>query len=268
MEARTEWGYWLAAIGVDEIIASTSQDHFAVRLPPESAPLTAGSPAVATVSPTQFSRPPVAPLPTPGLFQAMPDLANITTLAALRAAMEAFEACPLKATAMHLVFADGNPRARVMLVGEAPGADEDRQGKPFVGLSGQLLDRMLTAIGLDRETVYISNILPWRPPGNRTPTAQEVAQCLPFIQRHIALVQPQVLVLLGGIAVKALLETQAGITRIRGQWQTLTVPGLATPLPVLPTYHPAFLLRAPLQKRFAWRDLLALKQFLDAHPAA
>lgn len=197
----------------------------------------------------------------------MPELGGISTLAELRQALADFEACPLKATAMHLVFADGNPRARVMLVGEAPGADEDRQGKPFVGLSGQLLDRMLAAIGLDRESVYISNVLPWRPPGNRTPTAQEVAQCLPFIQRHIALVQPQVLVLLGGVAVKALLPTQMGITRIRGQWQTLSLPGLTAPLPVLPTYHPAFLLRSPVQKRFAWRDMLALKQFLDANPA-
>jgi DNA polymerase len=276
MEARTEWSRWLAAIGVDEVIASTPRNRFAEPTPSVPARLPAAPPsvrpgvaaAVTTVTPTQFSRPPVAPLPLPTLTQAMTDLSGITTLAELRKALEDFDACALKATAMHLVFADGNPRARIMLVGEAPGADEDRQGKPFVGLSGQLLDRMLAAIGLDRERVYISNILPWRPPGNRTPTAQEVAQCLPFIQRHIALVQPQVVVLLGGVAVKALLETTAGITRIRGQWQTLTLPGVAAPIPVLPTYHPAFLLRAPVQKRFAWRDLLTLKQFLDAHPEA
>ena len=275
MEARTEWSRWLAAIGVDEIIASAPQDRFAVlpaadNRPLPAAPLRAAPSgesvraSVATVTPTQFSRPPVAPLPASGFFQTVPDLAGITTLAELQRALEAFEACPLKASAMHLVFADGNPRAEVMLVGEAPGADEDRQGKPFVGLSGQLLDRMLAAIGLDRDTVYISNILPWRPPGNRTPTALEVAQCLPFIQRHIELVQPRVLVLLGGVAVKALLDGNMGITRVRGQWQTLQLPGLAAPLPVLPTYHPAFLLRSPLQKRFVWRDLLALRAFLDA----
>jgi uracil-DNA glycosylase len=225
---------------------------------------TENRPTVTTVPPTQFPRPPVlsaTPHALPGL--SVPSLAGITTLEGLRNALDAWEGCPLKATATTLVFADGNPRAAVMLVGEAPGSDEDRQGKPFVGVSGQLLDRMLHAVGLDRETVYISNIIPWRPPGNRTPTAQEVAQCLPFIRRHIELVQPRVIVLLGGVAVKALLETTAGITRIRGQWQTLALSGLPAPVPVLPTYHPAFLLRSPLQKRFAWRDMLMLKGTLD-----
>lgn len=193
----------------------------------------------------------------------MPAVETVHTLPDLRALMEGFEACALRGTATNLVFADGNPQSRVMLIGEAPGADEDRQGKPFVGASGQLLDRMLATIGLDRSNVYISNIIPWRPPGNRTPTALEVSQCLPFIRRHIELVRPEVIVLLGGVATKALLDNPTGITRLRGQWQAFQAPALPAPVPVLPTYHPAFLLRAPAQKKFAWRDLLALRSHLD-----
>ena len=147
-----------------------------------------------------------------------------------------------------------------MLVGEAPGADEDRQGKPFVGVSGQLLDRMLSAIGLDRTSVYYPLVIPWRPPANRTPSAAELAACLPFVQRHIALVNPQVLVLVGGISAKALLDTTEGIMRLRGRWRTYRTPDMAADIPVLPTYHPAYLLRQPSQKRDSWRDLLSIKQ--------
>jgi DNA polymerase len=173
-----------------------------------------------------------------------------------------FEGCALRHTAMNLVFADGNPSAPVMFIGEAPGEDEDRQGKPFVGVSGQLLDRMLNAAGLDRKTnAYISNILFWRPPGNRSPTDAEIASCLPFAERHIALVKPQFLVLLGGVAAKSLLRSKEGITRLRGRWVDYMPPlgsELTEPIPCLPMYHPAYLLRQPGAKRQAWNDILLL----------
>ncbi|MBX3490534.1 MAG: uracil-DNA glycosylase [Parvibaculum sp.] len=187
------------------------------------------------------------------------------TLDELRAALETFEGCPLRYTAKNLVFADGNPQARLMLVGEAPGRDEDLQGLPFVGRAGQLLDRMLAAIGLDRTSVYIVNTLPWRPPGNRTPTPAEHAVCMPFVERHIELVAPEVLLLLGGVSAKQLLRTDTGITRLRGKWSTYNCGG--RDIPALPTLHPAYLLRQPAQKRLAWRDLQSLKARLDAGPA-
>ncbi|MBM3571644.1 MAG: uracil-DNA glycosylase, partial [Alphaproteobacteria bacterium] len=163
-------------------------------------------------------------------------------------------------TATNLVFGDGNPQAGLMLIGEAPGADEDRQGLPFVGVSGQLLDRMLAAIGRDRRSAYITNILPWRPPGNRQPTPAEIALCLPFIQRHIELVAPRVMVLVGGTSAKALLGRAEGIMKLRGRWFEYASVGLAQPVAALATYHPAYLLRTPAQKREAWRDLLAVKK--------
>ena len=161
------------------------------------------------------------------------------------------------------MFLDGNPGAPVLIVGEAPGADEDRIGRPFVGRAGQLLDRMLAAIGLDRTSVQITNVIYWRPPGNRKPTSAEIAACLPFVLRHIALSRPKVLVLAGGTAASALLPATDGITRLRGRWFELAVPGLGTPVPTLPMFHPAFLLRTPERKREAWRDLLALKAKLE-----
>ena len=182
------------------------------------------------------------------------------TLDELRAILEKFDGCALKATATRLVFADGNPRARVMLVGEAPGRDEDIEGLPFVGRSGKLLDRMLAAIGLDRTSVYIANIVPWRPPGNRTPTPQESAICLPFILRQIELVDPDILVCLGGPSAQTLLGIKDGITKIRGRWFPFDTG--KREIRALPTFHPAFLLRSPLQKRFAWRDFLAIKKAL------
>ena len=183
------------------------------------------------------------------------------TIAALREALTRFEGCTLKATATNLVFADGNPQAPLMLIGEAPGRDEDLRGLPFVGRSGQLLDRMLAAIGHDRGTSFISNILYWRPPANRTPTTEEMAACLPFAQRLIGLVRPRVLVALGGIAAKQLLGTTDGIMRLRGRWQRFTLPD-GTQIPLMPTFHPAYLLRQPAHKRLAWRDLLAVKESL------
>ncbi|HVI91142.1 MAG TPA: uracil-DNA glycosylase [Dongiaceae bacterium] len=180
-------------------------------------------------------------------------------LAALREALAAFDGCALKKTATNLVFADGNPAADVMLVGEAPGADEDRQGKPFVGVSGQLLDRMMAAIGLDRSTFYITNVCFWRPPGNRKPTEAELAAQLPFVTRHIELVQPKVLVLVGGSSAQGLLGLNDGITRLRGRWLDYTSPNLSAPIPALPIFHPAYLLRQPGLKREAWRDLMKLQ---------
>ncbi|MGJ3262628.1 MAG: uracil-DNA glycosylase [Salinarimonas sp.] len=181
-------------------------------------------------------------------------------LAALERALAGFEGCALKASARSLVFADGTPGARVMIVGEAPGADEDRTGMPFVGRAGQLLDRMLAAIALTRADVYIANVVPWRPPGNRTPTPQEVAACLPFTRRQIALADPDILVCMGAPATQHLLGLREGITRVRGRWLDYDT-GRRT-IRALPMLHPAYLLRQPLQKRLAWRDLRTLRAAL------
>lgn len=187
--------------------------------------------------------------------------AGATSLAELRAALEAFDGCPLKKTARNLVFADGNPNAELMFVGEAPGREEDEKGLPFVGVSGQLLDRFLAAIGRDRTNVYIVNTLPWRPPDNREPALAEASVCLPFLKRHIALVKPKVVVALGATAAKNLFDTSEGITRLRGKWQTLEVEGHSCP--AMATFHPAALLRVPLNKRYVWRDLLAVAEKLE-----
>jgi uracil-DNA glycosylase family 4 len=183
--------------------------------------------------------------------------AEAKTLDALRAVMDAYEGCALKKRATQLCFADGNPEAEIMLVGEGPGEQEDLQGKPFVGRAGQLLDRMLGAIGLDRTRVYIANMVPWRPPGNRDPTPEELALCAPFLHRQVELVAPKLLVTLGNVPTKALFATNTGITRMRGQWRDLTIGSHV--VPALATLHPAFLLRTPSAKENAWRDMLALK---------
>jgi DNA polymerase len=202
--------------------------------------------------------PPVAPDEASRAARALASGAR--SLEELRALLEKFDGCALKRTATQLVFADGAPDARVMLVGEAPGGDEDRIGRPFVGRAGQLLDRMLAAIGLDRSTVYIANVVPWRPPGNRAPTLQETAACLPFIRRQIELVGPKVLVCLGGSSAQTLLGLKEGITRARGRWFDYALDGAT--IPALPMLHPAYLLRQPAQKRAAWRDLRTLAQAL------
>jgi DNA polymerase len=176
-------------------------------------------------------------------------------------AMAGFDGCNLKFTAKNLVFADGSPDAALMLVGEAPGRDEDLEGLPFVGRSGRLLDRMLAAIGLDRKSAYIANVIPWRPPGNRTPTPHETEICRPFIERQIELVNPKVLVNLGGPSAKTLLNTTEGILRLRGNWRAhTTAAGMA--IPAMPTLHPAYLLRTPAHKRLAWRDFVEVKMKL------
>lgn len=199
---------------------------------------------------------------------ALPAMVAAQTLADLQEEVGRFDGCALRHTAMNLVFADGNPESSVMLIGEAPWEDEDRQGRPFVGVSGQLLDRMLRQIGLSRDSAYITNILFWRPPGNRSPTDAEIAACLPFTERHIGLIKPKCLVLLGGVAAKSLLRTKDGITRLRGRW-TDYMPsvgsGLTAPIPCLPFYHPSYLLRQPGAKRQAWNDLLMLKKRLKSY---
>jgi len=249
---------WLIEAGADEAVLDTPLDRFSA---PPPAPIPAARPAPRAVVPEIPAPTLAAPQPAAqAVVSAREAAAAAKTLDELKAALAKFEGCALKATATNLVFADGNPAAKVMLVGEAPGADEDRQGKPFVGVSGQLLDRMLAAIGLDRTSVYITNVIPWRPPANRTPSAAELAACLPFVQRHIALAKPQILVLVGGISAKALLDTSEGIMRLRGRWRTYRTPDMDAEIPVLPTYHPAYLLRQPSQKRDSWRDLLSIKQ--------
>jgi DNA polymerase len=189
--------------------------------------------------------------------------AAATTLDDLKAAIAGFDGISLKATATNLVFADGNPQARLMLIGEAPGGEEDRQGLPFVGPAGQLLDRMLAAIGRDRTDSYITNIVNWRPPGNRKPSPAEMSLCHPFIERHIALVNPAVLVFLGDTAAKTLTGRTEGITRLRGKWFDWTNPATGAVIPAMPTFHPAYLLRSPAQKREAWQDLLAIRRRLE-----
>ena len=184
--------------------------------------------------------------------------ARCDTLAELKAALEDFDGCELKRFAKHTVFADGNPAGRFMFIGEAPGRDEDEQGLPFVGRAGQLLDRMLAAAGLDRTKVYITNVINWRPPQNREPTPEEAAACLPFLRRHIELAAPEIIILLGAVAVRHVLGLTDGIMRLRGNWQVYQTGTRA--IPVMPTLHPAYLLRQPSAKRLAWRDMLAIME--------
>jgi len=187
--------------------------------------------------------------------------ASATTIAELRAALDGFTGCNLRHSAKTLVFADGNPEADIMFIGEAPGREEDIQGAPFVGRAGQLLDRMLGAIGLSRETAYITNMIPWRPPGNRTPAPHEIELCRPFIERHVALAAPKIVVMLGNVASKSLLGTDKGILSLRGTWMEYQA-GEAR-VPALPTLHPAYLLRNPAQKRLVWADLLSLQERIE-----
>jgi uracil-DNA glycosylase family 4 len=207
-------------------------------------------------------RPPAAaPLsPDAAVTAAREAARTAASLEDLRGILNGFNGCALKTTATQLVFADGSPLARVMFVGEAPGRDEDLEGKPFVGRSGKLLDRMMAAIGLDRTSAYIANIVPWRPPGNRTPTPQESAICLPFVLRQIELADPDVLVCLGGPSATTLLGIREGILKSRGRW--LTFDTGKREIRAIATLHPAYLLRQPLQKRLAWRDFLAIRKAL------
>ncbi len=255
---------WYAEAGADEAIGHEPIDRFANPRVVPAVPLAATAPPSARRRrPAGRSRS-ARPMPAEGSIAAARSAALAArSLEELRAALLDFDGCALKVTATNTVFADGVAGAPVMIVGEAPGADEDRAGKPFVGLSGQLLDRMLASIGLDRRrNVYISNVLPWRPPGNRNPTEGEMGACLAFIQRHIELAAPRVLVVVGGTSAKALLDRREGITRLRGRWFDWQGPSGGAVVPALATYHPAYLLRSPAQKASAWKDLLALKRWL------
>ena len=262
---------WLADMGADEAIGDCAVDRYvepqsAPAAPPPATP-TQGNPHPPAVPRPAVAASPELLAPAQGAEDARETAASAATLDALRAGLEAFEGCALKFTATNTVFSDGHSDAHVMFIGEAPGVEEDRQGKPFVGASGKLLDRMLQSIGLSRdghgaEGAYISNVLFWRPPGNRSPTTAEIAACLPFIQRHIELVKPRVLVYLGGTAAKTMLETPQGIMRLRGKWVDHFTPGLDHPIPAMPTFHPAYLLRTPGQKREAWMDFLSIKKKL------
>jgi uracil-DNA glycosylase family 4 len=273
---------WLIEMGADEAIAESPQNRLEDRGRPlreaaPPAPLAAeveGGPGepqptpppspVSRATPTA-PRPAVAVPPSAAAAEqsARALAAAATSLEELADALAAFDGCPLKFTATKMVFADGNPKADVMLIGEAPGSDEDRDGRPFVGVSGQLLDRMLAAIGLSRQDIYLANTLYWRPPGNRSPTQAETAACLPFIQRQIELVAPKILVLLGGAAAKTMLNRAEGITRLRGRKFEYESIGLEGVISALATYHPAFLLRQPSQKREAWQDFLTLSDMID-----
>lgn len=242
--------------GVDLALDETPHDRFAEDGAKPPLPGKAPEAAPSRLAPKAAA----SPEEVAGL--AREEARHARSLEELEAILARFDGCALKLSAKNLAFADGNPQGRVMLVGEAPGADEDRIGKPFMGRSGQLLDRMLGAVGLDRSQVYIANIVPWRPPGNRTPTPQEVTICRPFIERQIELAAPDFLIFLGGPAAQTLLNVKDGILRTRGRWFTYKTES-GREIRALPTLHPAYLLRQPLQKRLGWRDFQALRRALD-----
>ena len=265
LRLQQEWG-------ADEALEAAPVDRFAARA---ARPL-AGQPdtsaeaeqrpaerASAAILPMAQAAPAAPTLPPPvALAQSLAAAAR--SVEELHAALAAFTGCALRATATQTVFADGNPQAGLVFVGEAPGAEEDRSGRPFVGPAGQFLDRMLASIGLTRADYLITNVVPWRPPGNRNPTEQEIQACLPFLLRHIALLRPRRLVLLGKMSSNALTGSTQGITRLRGNWMPAPIPGLDEPIPALPMLHPAYLLRQPGAKRQAWADLITLRRALDA----
>jgi len=258
--------------GADEAIEPTPQSRLGATLlrPAQKPPGPAQKPPAPA---SQLSEQPIAAFRPPARTLGTVDQTAVLSareaaraapdLAALMEALARFDGVSLSKTATNLVFADGNPKAKVMLVGEAPGADEDRLGKPFVGVSGQLLDRMMAAIGLDRTTFYITNVCFWRPPGNRKPTDLELAAQKPFVERHIELVAPKVLVLVGAAAAQGLLGTTEGITRLRGRWFQYRPGSGGEAIPALPIFHPAYLLRQPAQKRETWRDLLKLREIIS-----
>ena len=258
---------WHIDVGADEAVGEVPVDRTAqtlpVAVPLPVTPTTMMTPVITAASQGQAE---AATVPSELCADARKLATACQTLEELRQALLGFDACPLKRTATNMVFADGNPKARLMLVGDAPGTEEDRLGKPFAGEAGLLLDKMLAAIGHSREDTYITNIINWRPPGNRDPSDAEIMMCLPFIRRHVELVRPDVLVCIGGVSAKALLETSQGIARIRGQWIDYKSEGLPAPISCIASYHPESLLRTPAHKALAWKDLLAIKARLT--PAA
>ncbi len=250
---------WYLAMGVDEAIGDEPDDWFA-RAGDAAAPDAPPPPAqiVAAGAPrrAQAARP-----PDELAINAIAKARSAENLDALLGILQQFDGCPLKATAKNLCFARGNPEARVMFIGEAPGRDEDLKGEPFVGRAGQLLDKMLAAIGLSETQAYITNVVYWRPPGNRTPTPQEVQACQPFLERQIELVDPDILVFLGGAAAKQMLGTTQGIMRLRGKWTAYRSNN--TGYRAIATLHPAYLLRNPSAKRLAWSDFLKIEAALE-----
>ena len=266
---------WQEAVGIDEVLLDDRADDQALsisdlisadtpsrqadRHAPSGSPQAAlSATAPATPEPAPASAPSIAPLSAPAVGVAVPlDLAAISSLDDLRAALTNYDDCALKNTASNMIFADGNPAARLMVIGEVPGRDEDRVGLPLVGSAGQLFDRMLASIGLSRADIYVTTLIPWRPPGNRTPTDEEMALLMPWLLRHIQLVNPARLLLLGGAPAKALLPQAGGILKLRGRWHDVDVgDGIARPM--MATLHPSYLIRSPAQKRLAYADLLAL----------
>lgn len=262
---------WYQSVGVDEALDASPIAKAGWATTPQTEAL---SPAPDNTFP--FAQPVTQTVPAQprqgqaaAIAEARERAAQAHNLETLKAALMEFHGCSLRKTAMNTVFADGNPEARVMLIGEAPGAEEDKKGIPFCGPSGQLLDKMMASIGLSRDGdeksgFYITNTLFWRPPGNRQPTPEEIEICRPFVERHIALVNPSLLVAVGGTATKALLKESTGITRLRGQIMPYHNDGLAQPIPTHIIYHPSFLLRQPAAKRQTWADLLQLKKALIA----
>jgi len=249
---------WYADAGVDEATDDAPRNFFArTPMPPAVAPSVTPVHPAPTLAPS-----PLHHSPSAAGAEARTLADKATTLADLEKAVRAFDGCAIKRTATNTVFADGNPASRLMLIGEAPGAQEDMQGIPFCGASGKLLDKMFAAIGYDRTTFYITNTLFWRPPGNRQPSSEELAICQPFVEKHIALVDPKLIVLVGGTATKAVLATEQGITRLRGKNYTYRTPYSDKEYPVAVIYHPSYLLRQPAQKRAAWQDLLAIKALM------
>lgn len=246
---------WLLEAGADEAVAEEPVNRLVAK---------------AAVQPLQAPAPRQAPARAPApiieddaVGGAMAAAAAATSLAELQAALEAFDGCALKRTATNTVFADGVASGRILLIGEAPGRDEDRVGKPFVGKAGQLLDKMLASIGLDRKTnAYITNVINWRPPDNRDPTPEEAAACLPFLRRHIELADPQIIILLGAVAARHVVGGTDGIMKLRGRWLEYRVGERMVPL--MPTLHPAYLLRQPAHKKLAWRDLQAVRDKMQA----
>lgn len=272
---------WYVESGIDEALEKEPVNRLAAKSAPPASP----SPVPSAVARTA----PPAAAPTAGVSggpdrntqaelisreetarSAREAAAAASSLAELRDALAGFDGCALKKTAKNMVFADGNPEGPLMIIGEAPGGEEDRQGVPFVGPAGKLLDLMLKSIGLDREHAYITNILPWRPPGNRSPTDAEIAACLPFVKRHIELVAPKILILVGGTAAKTLLNKTQGIMRLRGQWYSYDMSDEITDcsseapaaIDARALLHPAYLLRSPAQKRETWMDLMEIRQRL------
>lgn len=258
---------WYLEAGVDECLEAGPRNWLRQQqsqekkiIPAVPTPMPDTAPASKTLSQSH-----VVP-PRHGIQDARQSASRCTTLEELAEAVRSFEGLAIKKTANKTVFADGNPKAGVMCIGEAPGAEEDMQGIPFCGASGQLLDQMLACIGLTRgDNMYITNTIFWRPPGNRRPTPEELAICLPFVEKHIALVAPKLLILVGGTAVASLMDEKQTITRLRGKFFTYANALLPAPIPATAVFHPSYLLRSPGQKRQMWQDLLGIKAYLKAH---